>query len=132
MTYRQKGNYSLQFYAEFEKFPVSVMAWGAIGINFKPDLYFYNDSVIAENYLNMLKQTFFFEQDGAKMHSKSEVLDFIFQRCNLVWGWPANSPDLSPIEMLWSIIKFRIANYQFDQQPKNKAELIEAIQKEFL
>lgn len=145
MIYRQRGNYSEQFYAEFEKFPVSVMAWGAIGINFKPDLYFYDGPVNSESYLNMLKQTFFFEnaqeafksckfffeQDGAKMHSKNEVLDFIFQRCNLVCGWPANSPDLSPIEMMWSIIKFRIANYPNNLKPKNKAELIEAIQNEW-
>ena len=67
-----------------------------------------------------LKVADFFEQDGAKMHSKSQVLDFIFQRCNLVCSWLANSSDLSP--MMWSIIKFRIADY---------TELIEAIQKEW-
>ena len=73
----------------------------------------------------------FFEQDGAKMHTKNEVLNYISSRCNLVCGWPANSPDLSPIEMMWSIIKFRISNYPNDLKPKNKVELIEAIQKEW-
>lgn len=74
---------------------------------------------------------FFFEQHGAKMHSKSEVLDYFCSRCNLVCGWPANWPDLSPIEMMWSIIKFRISNYPNDFKPKNKVELIEAIQREW-
>ena len=65
------------------------------------------------------------------MHSKSEVLDYFCSRCNLVCGWPANWPDLSPIEMMWSIIKFRISNYPNDFKPKNKVELIEAIQREW-
>lgn len=145
MIYRKKGNYSENFFAEFEKFPISVMAWGAIGINFKPDLYFYDDSVNTTTYLEMFEKThffqnaqhefkswkFFFEQDGAKMHTKNEVLNYISSQCNLVCGWPANSPDLSPIEMMWSIIKFRISNYPNDLKPKNKVELIEAIQKEW-
>ena len=38
------------------------MAWGAIGLNFKPDLYFFDEKVNAENYIQMLKDTQFFEQ----------------------------------------------------------------------
>lgn len=33
--------------------------------------------------------------------------------------------------MMWSIIKFKISNYPIDLKPKNKAELISAIQKEW-
>ena len=39
MIYRQKGNYSKHFFSEFEKFPISCMTWGAIGIDFKADFF---------------------------------------------------------------------------------------------
>lgn len=41
MIYRKRGNYGSQFCSEFEKFPISCIAWGAIGNNFKPDLFFF-------------------------------------------------------------------------------------------
>ena len=40
--------------------------------------------------------------------------------------WPANSPDLNPIENLWSVLKRRI--YQDGRQFKTKNELWEEIQ----
>lgn len=143
--YRKKGNYGSQFCASFEKFPISCLAWGCIGINFKSELYFFDTSVNSEVYIKMLKSSkffenaqfrfknseFYFQQDGAKCHIKEDVLSFIFQRCNLLCGWPANSPDLSPIEMMWSIIKNRISKYTIDQKPKTKVELIKCIKKEW-
>ena len=40
-------------------------------------------------------------------------------------SWPPQSPDLNPIENLWSIIKRRV--YPGDKQYSNKTELWEAI-----
>lgn len=145
MIYRQKGNYSENFFADFEKFPISCIAWGAIGIDFKPDLYFFDKTVNSESYIEMFikinffenaqnrfkNSNFFFQQDGARCHFKPEVLKFIFERSNLVCGWPSNSPDLSPVEMMWSIVKFRISNYPIDLKPINREQLINAIQKEW-
>ena len=33
------------------------------------------------------------------------------------------APDLSPIEMIWAIIKLRISNYPPEKRPKNAEEL---------
>lgn len=41
-------------------------------------------------------------------------------------GWPPNSPDLSPIESLLSIMKEKLN--QLTTKPKNKAELKQMIQ----
>ena len=61
MIYRQKGNYSENFFADFEKFPISCIAWGAIGIDFKPDLYFFDKTVNSESYIEMFIKINFFE-----------------------------------------------------------------------
>ena len=47
-----------------------------------------------------------FQQDNASCHKSRESLDaidVIFGK-NKIW-WPANSPDLSPIETVWAIVK---------------------------
>lgn len=48
------------------------------------------------------------------------------------WGpgtWPANSPDLNPIENLWHILCGRIRKRK--HQPRTKEALIEALQEEW-
>lgn len=44
-----------------------------------------------------------------------------------MYGWPPNSPDLSPIEMLWSILKSRLCDVE--PQLSNQEELEEALLK---
>ena len=41
-----------------------------------------------------------FQQDGAPAHLTKNSIEFIKSKINLIEDWPANSPDLSPIENL--------------------------------
>ena len=53
-----------------------------------------------------LKNDILFQQDNACCHKSRESLDaieVIFGK-NKIW-WPPNSPDLSPIETVWAIVK---------------------------
>jgi hypothetical protein len=50
-------------------------------------------------------------------------MDELVKRIRLIGGWPANSPDLNPIEMIWAVMK-HILNAR---RAKNKAEFTEVV-----
>ena len=131
-------------YSEFttistEKFSISVMIFAAIGYNYISDVYFIEGSLNTDKYINLLIQSdlfkklndkfgpfnYLYEQDGAPCHTTQKSIKFIEQNARILYGWPPNSPDLSPIEMIWAIVKRKLQKLNYI--PKNKEELKEAI-----
>lgn len=114
------------------KFPQSVMVWGAMSSAGVGPLCFLRSKVNAAVYQEVLEHfmlpaadqlygdaDFIFQQDLAPAHSAKATSTWFKDHGIPVLNWPANSPDLNPIENLWGIVK-RKMRYA---RPNNAEEL---------
>ena len=68
-----------------------------------------------------------FVQDNAPCHKAKSVLKYLKEEKIEVMDWPAQSPDLNPIENLWHIVKIRV----MAKNPSNIDILWKYIQEEW-
>ncbi|KAJ6253277.1 transposable element tc1 transposase [Anaeramoeba flamelloides] len=54
------------------------------------------------------KKNWLLMQDGAPAHTAKTTITYLEKKCNILQNWPANSPDLNPIENLWDIMSTRL------------------------
>jgi hypothetical protein len=109
------------------------MAWGAVGrlqimegnVNARK----YVDTVLERNLLQSAEDIFkvqhpefVFQQDGAPCHTAKLCKDWFQEHDISVMDWPGYSPNLNPIENLWSRLKRLISA----KRPANRECLIAA------
>jgi hypothetical protein len=140
----QWGSNSPNCFVRHPKKKTSVMVWGAIGHGYKSELRFIMKTMKAITYQLMLehfhilpdmiknftdrgKSPPYFQQDGATPHRAKTSMDYLRSKIKLIEDWPPNSPDLSPIETLWGILKRRMA----ERDPKNIDDLKRFLKEEW-
>ncbi len=114
------------------KFPQSVMIWAAMSSAGVGPLCFLKSTVNAAIYQEILEHfmlpsadklygdaDFIFQQDLAPAHTARGTKSWFNDHGVTVFDWPANSPDLNPIENIWGIVKRKMR----DTRPNNADEL---------
>ena len=122
----KRGVYNDKTFVNEKKYNVGIMVWGAIGKNWRSPLILVHGKLNSESYINFLEKneiftslndfygerSYFFEQDGAPCHRSKKTINWLSnQNVNLIENWTANSPDLTCIEQVWSILETKIQKY---------------------
>lgn len=121
------------------KYPGSVMVWGCMSAKGVGVLHIIDGTVNAAAYGSILTshllpsieklQTtegeFIFQQDNAPCHRARTITSWFANNDIPVLPWPANSPDLSPIENLWAQMKKSLRERPISNIEALKVRLVE-------
>jgi transposase len=89
------------------------------------DSYLYQSA----EYYGIKRDDFIFQQDNDPKHTSKMAINWLKNNEIQLLDWPAQSPDLNPIEHLWEHLKRRLDSYE--EVPKSMHELWERIEKEW-
>jgi len=116
----------------------TIMVWAGISLGSRTELVLLDRFVSAERYVrNVLEPlvlpyaqhigaNFILMHDNATPHTARVTRNFLEEQNIRVLDWPAQSPDLNPIEHAWDMLQRRVLQGQ--NQFQNQDQLFQALQ----
>jgi transposase len=122
-----------------KKFDDSFMIWGGISVHGGTPVAFITGNINSDKYQEIIDdalptlntlfggQNWTLQQDNASCHVSKATMAWLASKNISTLSWPANSPDLNVIEILWAIMKARIEK----EKPKTKVAFKKLIEEEW-
>jgi len=115
-----------------------IFAWGGFSIKGKTSLFCFTNIMNAAFYVEILEKhipeirslmgrRWRFQQDNDPKHTSRLAQTFFSENVPNLMDWPANSPDLNPIENLWNIVKRNVEK----RMPQNQKDLTDFMKEEW-
>ena len=116
------------------------MVWGSFGWNAVGNLAIIEETMTKEVYQAILDKnlrsssrkigigrTFIFQQDNDPKHTSKIIHKWFVNNKISLLPWPSQSPDLNPIENLWSYLERKMSG----RRPNNKFDLEQILKAEW-
>lgn len=117
----------------------SIMIWGCMSANGVGEMFICEGRMNSAHYIKILKdalqssyrkifghlnsRNIIFQQDNAPCHKSNATMKWMAKNKIQLLDWPAQSPDLNPIEHLWSILKTKIQQHNITSKESLKLAL---------
>lgn len=132
-----------KFYSARPRSKKSLMVWAGFCYSKKTSLAFLEGKVTSKIYTETLDKHLLpvyqienssgtlFQQDNAPIHKSKHALGYFKEKKIELMNWPPYSPDLNPMENLWSILSYSIYSGKkvFRDVEELKEHLVEAWEK---
>ena len=109
------------------KYPYKISVWGCIKKGGDRCIYIFREIMDSNKYVDILENNMMgmywdfrnmgsdviFQHDNDPKHTSKITTKYLEDNNVMVLDWPSNSPDLNPIENMWSILKSNVKKREY-------------------